>query len=433
MWALLLQYLKKTQKVWMVTFLFTLALVGFVSLLFLIPGFLYVVSSLWVTELAVRAVRLIGFDSIANSLVFPLFIVSLIYMPAIALTFTHVLGVAVILSIPSFFEFFDRFAEQEVGIGFSLKKLLLNPRARLEALRPILEAQTLDYATYLNLVNDITTPDTVGYCQPLEFTPEEEEELVARQTYAITQLPVALKLLYAEIEAREWLNMDLDVTIAQKKAAYQVYRSGLTVAQQACFDTYLDSTLELTHAICSVTREPLSPDNQHKFIMLEKRYEAGSNWHAVPHETKFFYLEPGERDMFLNLAQYNKALKRWTITNPLNRDPLFAPSAYGMFFRTQYRRYNYQKIDGYPLSLEVYEAMKAFNESMHISPEETQTAVPQVDSAPTLLFNRSVSSAPSSIGGQNIYTERQRREGGAASPSVVEIDDVYNGIAGIDP
>ena len=433
MWALLLQYLKKTQKVWGLTFLVTLVVVGTVSLLLLIPGLLYVVSILLVTELPFHAVRRIGFDSIAKALVFPLFIVSLIYMPAIALTFTQVLGVAVIFSIPFFFEVFDRFAEQEVGRGFSLKKLLFNPIARLQALRPILEGQTLHYATYLNLVNDITTPETEGYCQPLEFSPDEEAQLVERQTFEIGALPEALKLLHAEIEAREWPSTDLDVMIAQKKAAYQAYRSGLTVAQQACFDTYLDSTLELTHAICSVTLEPLSPDNQHQFIMLEKRYEEGSNWHAVPHETKCFYLEPDERDMFLNLPQYNKELKRWTITNPLNRDPLFAPSAYGMFFRTQYRRYNYQKIDGYPLSLEVYEAMKAFNESMHISPEETQTAVPQVDSAPTLLFNRSVSSAPSSIGGQNIYTERQRREGGAASPSVVEIDDVYNGIAGIDP
>ena len=408
---LLVQYLKKTQKVWVIALVDTLLAIGILSLLLLIPGLLYIFTIFLGFDIPYRLLQMLGFEAIAKALIIPLFVVSLIYMPALALTATTVIGVAAIYPILAFFTLFDAIALEVVGIVFSLKKLLLNPIGRLQTLRPILEGQTLNCASYLNLVNDITSPNAEGYCESLGLSEDQEAELVRRQIQATTELPANFKALRAKIEARDWGGSDLDATIAGKKSAYQEYRARLSDAQKACLDAYLDSTLELTHAICCVSREPLSPENQDQFIMLEKRYKEGENWHAVPCATKFFYLDPNVPDLFLNLAQYNKDLKRWTITHPLNRDPLFDPLEYGASqHTTQYRQYKYQVIGDHPLSLQVCEAIEDFNVSMQSIHEDTSNVVKQDNSATNLSSNHCTDPIRLSSDRNSIYNNNQSRQ-----------------------
>lgn len=422
---LLLQYLKKTLEVWVTALVPTLFFFGILSLFLLIPHMLHIFTSLAVVSISFRLFQMLGFGAIPDVLSIPVLIVLLIYMPALA----TVDGVAAITSIAFFLIYFDKLALEKVGIGFSLNKLLLNPIGRLETLRPILEGQTLDYAEYLNLVNDIRSPDAAGYCESLKFSPGQETELIERQKQAMTQLPEAFKTVLAAIAASDCNSSNLQATIADKKAFCEEYRRSLRDEQQACLDTFLDSSLGLTHAICCVTLEPLSPENQDQFIMLEKRYKEGENWHAVPHATQFFYFDPEERDVFLNLARYDKALERWTIKNPLIPEPCFTPFKYRDSL-TQYRLYKYQVIEGHPLSLEVCEAIEAFNRSMQIIDEKNPIVVEQNNSEFHPTFKRDQQEQlESPIYNFFNFNERQRKNSDAALSSDNENDETFSCLA----
>ncbi len=440
MLVLLWLYLKKTYKVFSLSFIVT-AIVGvLLGGLLLVPGLSFVLSCILMASIASNVLHAIGLNYRFWAV---FFVLALMYMPALPLAYG--LAVVSIGLIPLFILAFDAFLTVRLGKGFSLSKLLLNPRGRLETLRPILEERAINYATYLNILNDATTPGSVSHCESLNFTPEQEADFVARQTQAVAELPADLKILNADIDAREFSSSDFEIIIAQKKVAYQDYRTGLTSAQQVCFDAYLESTLALIHLRCPVAFEPVMPENQHQFIILEKRYQDASGWHPVPQATTVFYMDPAERDMFLSLVAYSKVNKCWTIKHPLMNELLFSSSTYHESV-TQYRRYAYQKIAGHPLSLQICEAIEAFNLSMQVSPAADMTMAsfqPALTPAPTSELNMSLPSSlpsltpglrpsslssmsPSSIGTQNIYVERLRREG---EPIVDETLDRTNAFA----
>ncbi len=348
----------------------------------------------------------------------------------------------------------------QFGKAFSPIKLIFNPRSRLEALRPILEEHALSADRYVNILNELTAPGSEThpfYAKPLEGSEEEMKEFVLREQQAIAQLPAALKAMHAEVSTREFLpqhGVDRETSlIRQKKAVYQAYRNQLTAVQQDHFDTYLDATLGLTHAVCVATQVSLLNENPHKFIILEKQYHTNAGWQVVPQQVHIFYNDPVEKDILLLLAQYMPSQQRWMIKHPLHRDQLFKPTTYpnplrlgetrgseregnyeaynpanGASHETRYRRYAYQMIDEqHPLSLQICEVIEAFNRSMQVEPTAvvalaTNNGVqPQLAAANQPKKARAVGgwdmTVPSGVTVRNIHTEAERKRSSSTSDS----------------
>lgn len=388
MWPLLKLYWKKNYKSIKTAFGFMVLVGTFLTFFPLVT--IYIVSLLFTTaflaglgllesgrpahSIAGRLVRivLIGISVQVTWILAPLIVANLLNWVSISF-----------LTGITFFLVADVMTYFTIGPAFSPIKLVLNPRMRLEALRPILEEHVIGVDRYVNILNELAAPGLETnpfYAKPLAGSEEEMGALLLREQHAIAQLPAALKIVHLEVSRREFLpepgqGLDRETSLMeQKKAAYQAYRNQLTPAQQGHFDAYLDVTLSLTHAICVITRASPLVEPPEQFFILEKQYYTNEEWRAVPKSTHIFYNDPAEKDILLSLARYQPSQQLWTVKHPAQLDQLFRPAMYsnpvnGESNKTRYRCYAYQKIDEqHPMSLQICEAIEAFNRSMQVEP-----------------------------------------------------------------
>lgn len=368
MWHLLKLYVAAIREVARLAMLMALAGTSVMGVIMLIPGLswllgCWMVASFVPTLLSIYGIKLPPFIAFVS------FISALIYLPALTWTATLVLLTASFIF--GFIQLFDMLVKPKLGAGYSIQKVLRNPWGRLEAMRLILEKLPIAYNDYLNFLND-AEPGTAHYLEAtLDLAEEDMSALVARQTAAIAALPEDFKQLYQEVATRSYTEVDSGSLIEEKIRAYGSYQlETLSFSQRNALNDFLRTVLNLTHATCPITQEPFETDHQNDFLILEKRYQDEHGlWHAIPNSSEVFSKEFDGRDPFLACARFeinhqdmNKS--KWSFVHPTTADPIFTPRQHAGN-PTQYRRYAYQTIDGYPLSLQVCEAMEAFNHSLN--------------------------------------------------------------------
>ncbi len=264
------------------------------------------------------------------------------------------------------------FPDYAIGEDFSLVKIILNPRARLDRL-------------YRHLVRRPTA---------LELSTTDRDMLIDRLNRALNQLPdkAFIPLNAADFSIRN--EHDPTKTFeAITQTINPAYLNSLTEAQQIKYKEYrhLTSKLRPIAASCVMSAENVQLATQNNFILVEKRtlanggglFDSEHPINAVP-VTTFVY----DRTHFDTLASSNNP------RIPENNDLINTPLDWNNR-ATEYKHHSYMMVQDHPLSLALCEAIEAFNVSLGLAPragsstpKRPNTPAPnaaQPDAAPIIL------------------------------------------------
>ncbi len=266
----------------------------------------------------------------------------------------------VTLAIAVFFHVF----EFVVPSNYSLIRLLFNPETRQSLINDLRHTNGSQYLTPTDLIQQ--DQSGTNY-QKFAMNHEELEALRSRQRTAISNLPEALKQLHATQKNNP-----------EPKNHYKGYCATLTKNQEKALEHYLEIRKTIAESSCPLTLRAINdPDsNLSDFVILEKHYYQDDKYYAVPGGADVFIIteDLGTCQNGLRPLMNQSSIDR--IENPTNRDKLLRPRTHTKSNNTteyscRYVHYPLEFIEAHPLTLELCEAIEAFNLSLDLQPNSS--------------------------------------------------------------